>query len=286
MTHRGPLDVRRAQAASATATASSSPRTPTMAPAAEDGRPPDRHHRLPRHALLRDRLRQLVRRRPRTRSASTTGSAAASTTRWPASRTAGCRPRPGPSASCRPPTRRPASTPSTASVFGQPIGDYQLTQAKLGRMAVLIQAARQFAYDVARLMARGRGPARGVDGQGLRVQGRRVGHPRGHADPRRLRLRRGVPGQPLLRRRPRAVDLRGRRRDALPQGHRPPPRRATSADPSATPDLVQIVAHGATNLHQPGAGGSSGVRPGRRWRRPRRGRGGRCRRGGSRSCGR
>src|SRR5664279_4189723 len=32
-------------------------------------------------------------------------------------------------------------------VFGQPISEYQLTQAKLGRMAVVIQAARQFAYD-------------------------------------------------------------------------------------------------------------------------------------------
>ena len=42
-------------------------------------------------------------------------------------------------------------------VFGQPIGEYQLTQAKLGRMAVTIQAARQFAYDVARMMAKGEG---------------------------------------------------------------------------------------------------------------------------------
>ena len=42
-------------------------------------------------------------------------------------------------------------------VFGQPIGEYQLTQAKLGRMAMLIQAGRQFAYHVARLMADGRG---------------------------------------------------------------------------------------------------------------------------------
>ncbi len=42
-------------------------------------------------------------------------------------------------------------------VFGQPIGEYQLTQAKLGRMAFLIQAARQFAYEVSRLMARGEG---------------------------------------------------------------------------------------------------------------------------------
>lgn len=42
-------------------------------------------------------------------------------------------------------------------VFGHPIADYQLTQAKLARMAVTIQAARQFAYVVARLMAKGEG---------------------------------------------------------------------------------------------------------------------------------
>lgn len=42
-------------------------------------------------------------------------------------------------------------------VFGQPIGDYQLTQAKLGRMAVIIAATRQSSYHVARLMARGEG---------------------------------------------------------------------------------------------------------------------------------
>ncbi|MHB1138332.1 MAG: acyl-CoA dehydrogenase family protein [Microthrixaceae bacterium] len=43
------------------------------------------------------------------------------------------------------------------SVFGQPIHEYQLTQAKLGRMAITIQGARQFAYEVARLMAKGEG---------------------------------------------------------------------------------------------------------------------------------
>jgi (2S)-methylsuccinyl-CoA dehydrogenase len=42
-------------------------------------------------------------------------------------------------------------------VFGKPIGDYQLTKAKLARMAVIIQAARQFSYTVARLMAEGEG---------------------------------------------------------------------------------------------------------------------------------
>ena len=43
------------------------------------------------------------------------------------------------------------------TVFGSPIVDYQLTRAKLARMAVVIQATRQFAYHVARLMAKGEG---------------------------------------------------------------------------------------------------------------------------------
>ncbi|MBF6555617.1 MAG: acyl-CoA/acyl-ACP dehydrogenase [Acidimicrobiales bacterium] len=42
-------------------------------------------------------------------------------------------------------------------VFGAPIVDYQLTRAKLARMAVLIQSTRQFSYEVARLMSKGEG---------------------------------------------------------------------------------------------------------------------------------
>src|SRR5256714_8072379 len=42
-------------------------------------------------------------------------------------------------------------------VFGQPIIQYQLTRVKLARMAVVIQGARQFAYSVARMMAKGEG---------------------------------------------------------------------------------------------------------------------------------
>jgi (2S)-methylsuccinyl-CoA dehydrogenase len=42
-------------------------------------------------------------------------------------------------------------------VFGRPILDYQLTRAKVARMAVLIQSTRQFSYEVARLMAKGEG---------------------------------------------------------------------------------------------------------------------------------
>jgi (2S)-methylsuccinyl-CoA dehydrogenase len=42
-------------------------------------------------------------------------------------------------------------------VFGSPIAEYQLTQVKLARMAIIIQAARQYMYEVGRLMAKGEG---------------------------------------------------------------------------------------------------------------------------------
>ena len=42
-------------------------------------------------------------------------------------------------------------------VFGQPVAEYQLTRAKLTRMAAIIQASRQFAYSVGRMMAKGEG---------------------------------------------------------------------------------------------------------------------------------
>jgi (2S)-methylsuccinyl-CoA dehydrogenase len=45
------------------------------------------------------------------------------------------------------------------AVFGQNIVEYQLTQVKLGRMAMLTQAGRQFAYAVARMMGKGEGAA-------------------------------------------------------------------------------------------------------------------------------
>jgi (2S)-methylsuccinyl-CoA dehydrogenase len=43
------------------------------------------------------------------------------------------------------------------NVFGKAVGDYQLTQAKLARMAAIIQASRQFTYQVAKMMAKGEG---------------------------------------------------------------------------------------------------------------------------------
>ena len=42
-------------------------------------------------------------------------------------------------------------------VFGNNIAEYQLTQVKLGRMAVITQASRQFSYAVAKLMGKGQG---------------------------------------------------------------------------------------------------------------------------------
>ncbi len=43
------------------------------------------------------------------------------------------------------------------SVFGTSIAQYELTRVKLGRMAVIIQASRQFSYAVAKLMGKGEG---------------------------------------------------------------------------------------------------------------------------------
>jgi (2S)-methylsuccinyl-CoA dehydrogenase len=43
------------------------------------------------------------------------------------------------------------------NVFGKAVFDYQLSKVKLARMAFLIQAGRQFSYEVARLMGRGEG---------------------------------------------------------------------------------------------------------------------------------
>ena len=43
------------------------------------------------------------------------------------------------------------------NVFGRNIVEYELTKTKLARMAVIIQASRQFSYSVARMMGKGEG---------------------------------------------------------------------------------------------------------------------------------
>jgi len=42
-------------------------------------------------------------------------------------------------------------------VFGKPVGEYELTQAKIARMATIIAGARQYTYSVATMMAKGEG---------------------------------------------------------------------------------------------------------------------------------
>ena len=81
-------------------------------------------------------------------------------------------------------------------VFGQPIADYQLTQAKLGRMVVTIQAARQFSYEVGRLMAKGEGQMEASMVKAYVCRAAEWVTREAHADPRRHGLRRGVPGEP------------------------------------------------------------------------------------------
>jgi (2S)-methylsuccinyl-CoA dehydrogenase len=46
---------------------------------------------------------------------------------------------------------------SKRTTFGRPIGDYELSKAKLARMAMLLAASRQFTYAVARMMDQGKG---------------------------------------------------------------------------------------------------------------------------------
>ena len=43
------------------------------------------------------------------------------------------------------------------SVFGKSVSEYELTRVKLGRMVMIIQAARQFSYAVAKMMGKGEG---------------------------------------------------------------------------------------------------------------------------------
>ena len=112
------------------------------------------------------------------------------------------------------------------NVFGKPVFDYQLSKVKLAKMAALICAGRQFSYDVARKMARGEGALEASMVKAYVCRAAEWVDPRGAPAARRHGLRRGVPGVALLRRRPRALDLRGRRRDAVPPRDRPPPHRA------------------------------------------------------------
>ena len=105
--------------------------------------------------------------------------------------------------------------------FGQPIAKFQAIQAKLADMSAEIEAARLLTYKSAILKDRGQNftlaaaQAKLKTGPACRA---RLGG--GGADPRRLRLHRGVPGVPLLPRREDPHHRRGHRRGAA-DGDRP-----------------------------------------------------------------
>ncbi len=111
--------------------------------------------------------------------------------------------------------------------FGQPISRFQAIQTKLADMATEIEAAR-----LPRLQGRGaQGPGAPVRpgrraGQAEDRPARRALRRGGRADPRRLRLHRGVPGLPHVPRREDPHHRRGHRRGAA-DGDRQGARRLT-----------------------------------------------------------
>ena len=145
-------------------------------------------------------------------------------------------------------------------VFGTALADYELNRTKIARMAALLAACRVTSFSVARALARGDASA-ALEASQLKQLSCRVAEwvtREALADPRRLRLRRGVHGVAAVRRRPGAVHLRGRRRGARAARHRPPaPRRRAGRRGGVT---VTVIAH----LSDPHLDGSEATRD--RWR--------------------
>ena len=105
--------------------------------------------------------------------------------------------------------------------FGKPISKFQAIQAKLADMATEIEAARLLVYKAAREKDAGRNFTLTAAQAKLKTgPPRRALRRGGGADPRRLRLHRGVPGVPLLPRREDPHDRRGHRRGPA-DGDRP-----------------------------------------------------------------
>ena len=99
--------------------------------------------------------------------------------------------------------------------FGKPISKYQAIQAKLADISTEIEAARLL--DLQGRQAQGPRPQLHADRGAGQAQDGPPGGARGRggrADPRRLRLHRGVPRVPLLPRRQDPHDRRGHRRGA------------------------------------------------------------------------
>ena len=106
--------------------------------------------------------------------------------------------------------------------FGQPISKFQAIQAKIADISAQIEAARLLTWRAAlEKDARPVIHAHGGAGEAHHRAARRSRHRGGGADPRRLRLHRGVPRLPLLPRREDPHHRRGHGRGAA-DGDRPP----------------------------------------------------------------
>ena len=119
--------------------------------------------------------------------------------------------------------------------FGKPIYAFPRVANKIVMMAVETMVARQLTYFAAREKDQGRRCDLEAGMAKLLGRAHRLGQRRQRAaDPRRQRLRAGIPRQPSAVRRPHPQHLRGRRRDPGPR-HLPPPagRRELSAMPTA-----------------------------------------------------
>ena len=111
--------------------------------------------------------------------------------------------------------------------FGQPIGDYQAIQFKIADMEMRAHTARLAYYDAAARMLAGEQFKRQAAIAKLYASDDRGGQrPRGHPDPRRVRLHERVPGGPVLARRQDPGDRRGHLRGPA-HDHRPRSRYVT-----------------------------------------------------------
>ena len=184
------------------------------------------------------------------------------------------------------------------SVFGRPIAEYQLTQVKLTRMAVTIQAARQSSYVVAKLMAEGEGAleasmvkayvckaAEWVTREAMQIHGG-MGYAeeypvsRYFVDARVLSIFEGADETLCLK-----VIARRLLGKTVTLGARQPFGLLSSfgcAETSLAPRWSRELELCPLRAIRAGAAAPTG----RRWRRRRPGPGGRCRRAGSRSSGR
>ena len=84
--------------------------------------------------------------------------------------------------------------------FGKPIAEHQAVAFRLADMALRVDAARLLTWRAARdARPRRAGHHRGGDGQAARLRDGHVVHLGGRADPRRLGLLAGVPGEKWMR---------------------------------------------------------------------------------------